>query len=146
MTKTEPKAAGRGLTRVVAGVVGVVLGVDVVLVLLNQIRTGFELFGVIPGVAEVIIIVYCVGVALAIPPKKFIRWKASLRVGLVCGLLGFIGGFFGPLIFTPKANLGPLLGIFITGPLGFVAGTLCAWLYDCITFCRRSSETKKPLG
>jgi hypothetical protein len=26
------------------------------------------------------------------------------------------------MIFTPDANQGPLLGLFITGPLGFLAG------------------------
>ncbi|ESY71163.1 hypothetical protein X742_01675 [Mesorhizobium sp. LNHC232B00] len=31
-------------------------------------------------------------------------------------------GFVGPIIFTPDANQGPLLGIFITGPLGLVVG------------------------
>jgi hypothetical protein len=34
----------------------------------------------------------------------------------------FAGGFFGPLIFAPDANQGPLLGIFITGPIGIVVG------------------------
>jgi uncharacterized membrane protein YeaQ/YmgE (transglycosylase-associated protein family) len=40
------------------------------------------------------------------------------------GIIGFTFGFFGPMIFTPDANQGPLLGIFITGPLGAVAGGL----------------------
>ena len=40
----------------------------------------------------------------------------------ILGGIGFIGGFFGPMIFTPGANQGPLLGLFITGPLGFAAG------------------------
>lgn len=44
------------------------------------------------------------------------------RWGLILGIIGFVGGFVGPLIFTPEANQGPLLGIFITGPLGFVLG------------------------
>ncbi len=38
------------------------------------------------------------------------------------GAIGFCGGFFGPMIFTPEANQGPLLGLFITGPLGLVGG------------------------
>ena len=40
----------------------------------------------------------------------------------VLGGIGFIAGFFGPILLTPEANQGPLLGIFITGPLGFVFG------------------------
>lgn len=45
-----------------------------------------------------------------------------LRWGVILGVTGFVGGFVGPLIFTPEANQGPLLGIFITGPLGFILG------------------------
>ena len=43
---------------------------------------------------------------------------------LLIGGLGFVGGFFGPILLTPESNQGPLLGIFITGPLGFGAGLL----------------------
>jgi hypothetical protein len=42
----------------------------------------------------------------------------------IVGAIGFCAGFFGPMIFTPEANQGPLLGLFITGPLGFVAGAI----------------------
>lgn len=41
---------------------------------------------------------------------------------IVVGAIGFCGGFFGPMILTPEANQGPLLGLFITGPLGFLVG------------------------
>ena len=41
---------------------------------------------------------------------------------IVMGAIGFCAGFFGPIIFMPGANQGPLLGIFITGPLGFIVG------------------------
>lgn len=43
---------------------------------------------------------------------------------LVVGGIGFAGGFFGPMVFAPEANQGPLLGIFITGPLGAVIGAI----------------------
>lgn len=39
------------------------------------------------------------------------------RWGVILGLIGFVG----PLIFTPDANQGPLLGIFITGPIGLAS-------------------------
>ncbi len=35
-----------------------------------------------------------------------------------------MAGFLGPLVLSPKASLGPLLGILLTGPLGFVLGAL----------------------
>lgn len=44
------------------------------------------------------------------------------------GFLGFVVGFFGPMILVPDANQGPMLGIFITGPLGFVLGILFFFL------------------
>lgn len=44
--------------------------------------------------------------------------------GVLVGAIGFIGGFFGPLILAPDANQGPLLGLFITGPLGAVIGAV----------------------
>lgn len=43
--------------------------------------------------------------------------------------MGFFAGFFGPLIFTPEANSGPLLGLFITGPLGFLLGGAGGFIY-----------------
>ena len=70
------------------------------------------------------------GVAIAV--GRFV-WKRSVSIregfassivlgAFVVGGIGFAGGFFGPIIFTPGANQGPLLGIFITGPLGFILG------------------------
>lgn len=49
-------------------------------------------------------------------------WAAGGAV--ILGLTGLAGGFFGPLILAPEANQGPLLGIFITGPLGVVIGAV----------------------
>jgi len=54
------------------------------------------------------------------------RWREivgrAIRPALIVGGLGFAGGFFGPMILTPEANQGPMLGIFITGPIGFLVG------------------------
>ena len=55
---------------------------------------------------------------------------SSILLGAVLlGGIGFIVGFFGPIIFMPNANQGPMLGIFITGPLGFVVGGIAGFLY-----------------
>jgi hypothetical protein len=43
---------------------------------------------------------------------------------LVTGAIGFVGGFFGPMLVAPDAHQGPMLGIFITGPLGVVLGAI----------------------
>lgn len=63
---------------------------------------------------------------------------ASLRPGIInhiilgavtIGGIGFAAGFFGPILLTPGANQGPLLGIFITGPLGFLLGAIGGAIY-----------------
>ena len=47
----------------------------------------------------------------------------SVAIGaLLVGGIGFFAGFFGPMIFAPHSNQGPMLGIFITGPLGVILG------------------------
>ena len=48
---------------------------------------------------------------------------------ITLGAIGFAAGFFGPLIVMPEANQGPLLGIFITGPAGFVLGAVGGFVY-----------------
>ncbi len=58
-------------------------------------------------------------------PNRWWRGERPLGFGLFVGLVGFALGFFGPMILTPEANQGPMLGIFITGPGAFVAGI--AW-------------------
>jgi hypothetical protein len=52
-----------------------------------------------------------------------IQWAA------IVGVVGFCLGFFGPMILAPQSNQGPLLGILITGPFGFIAGGLCGLVY-----------------
>lgn len=55
---------------------------------------------------------------------------SSIVLGaVILGGMGFAGGFFGPIIFMPGANQGPLLGIFITGPLGFLIGAVGGAVY-----------------
>lgn len=52
--------------------------------------------------------------------------------GLIVGSIGFVAGFFGPLIFYPESNLGPLMGIFYTGPIGFMLGLILGPLYRVV--------------
>jgi hypothetical protein len=48
---------------------------------------------------------------------------------LIVGGIGFCAGFLGPMVFAPDANQGPLLGIFITGPLGALLGAIGGVVY-----------------
>jgi hypothetical protein len=52
--------------------------------------------------------------------------RESWRGGWLVGGVGFALGFVGPLFIWPDSNLGPLLGILVTGPVGFVLGALGA--------------------
>jgi hypothetical protein len=63
--------------------------------------------------------------ALAGPDGR-VAVQASWRSGWIVGAIGLAIGFVGPLLISPKASLGPLLGILMTGPLGFVVGALGA--------------------
>ena len=77
-------------------------------------------------------------------------WRASMDArgffGTVCtgavvtGAIAFCAGFFGPLIFAPGANQGPLLGLFITGPLGFIAGGIGGGIYWAVRRGRDGSH------
>ena len=63
----------------------------------------------------------------------------TLTGALVVGGVGFVGGFFGPMIFAPDANQGPLLGLFITGPLGFLAGGVGGLVYSLVRRSRHAN-------
>lgn len=57
-------------------------------------------------------------------PAQRRRIAFAVLGGCIVGGIAFIAGFAGPLLFWPDSNQGPLIGIFVTGPLGFVAGCL----------------------
>ncbi|HEU4683429.1 MAG TPA: hypothetical protein VFS39_02880 [Nitrospira sp.] len=85
------------------------------------------------GVASIVSLLCALGLA-----RHTWRHMGSMPDGLVSnivsgamivGAIGFCGGFFGPILFAPEANQGPLLGIFITGPLGFILGGIGGLVY-----------------
>ncbi len=57
--------------------------------------------------------------------------RRILKTAFVVGGISFAAGFFGPIFFS-DSNLGPLLGIFITGPLGFLFGALMGVVWSII--------------
>ncbi len=64
-----------------------------------------------------------------------------LKIGIIVGSIGFALGFFGPVILTPSANQGPLLGLFITGPGGFLLGLLGGVIHWIIRDVKRKKKT-----
>lgn len=66
------------------------------------------------------------GLADGLPKSLFgLAGLGAIAVGTV----GFLLGFIGPMIFAPGANQGPMLGIFITGPLGLLVGATGGFLF-----------------
>ena len=59
---------------------------------------------------------------------------------VILGGIGFSAGFFGPIIFAPEANQGPLLGLFFTGPLGFLLGGIVGGIYWVIRHRNNQSD------
>jgi hypothetical protein len=53
---------------------------------------------------------------------------------LALGAVGGAAGFFGPIILNPDANQGPMLGLFITGPGGAIAGAILGFLFRILPF------------
>src|SRR4030042_6446605 len=75
-------------------------------------------------------------------PGKLI--SSVLYGAIVLGGIGFLAGFLGPIIFTPNANQGPLLGIFITGPLGFLLGGIGGFFYWLIRGRNNGMNSSPP--
>jgi len=68
------------------------------------------------------------------------RMKCALIGGITVGGIAFLAGFVGPLIFTSESNQGPLLGIFVTGPIGFLVGNVLGAIYGFL----KSQKQKLP--
>ena len=91
-----------------------------------------DFLGIAPGFVSVVFgllgaIGGCViGVLRQGPPGRgqAVGWWCATMTGIV-GVVSFLIGFVGPLIFSPDSNTGPMLGIFVTGPLGAIVGAVC---------------------
>jgi len=95
-------------------------------------------------IRDIVSIIVAIGVSWfvwsATRTKSSKGFLSSVLLGAaIVGGIGFLGGFFGPIIFTPHSNQGPLLGLFITGPLGFVVGAAGGFVYWII----RGSDLNK---
>ena len=50
--------------------------------------------------------------------------RYALMGAVIIGSISFAAGFFGPIILQPDSPQGPMLGIFFTGPAGFIVGLI----------------------
>jgi len=106
---------------------------------------------------DVTLFVALLSIAIGYVPYLLVwAWKRNQPVrlslftlGLIASvvslaLIGFAIGFFGPIVLTPSANQGPLLGIFITGPAGAIIGMLGYTLYALTKAVRQPNQQPKP--
>jgi hypothetical protein len=54
--------------------------------------------------------------------SRFWRGERWYGFAALVGLVSFLAGFVGPMVLAPGANQGPMLGLFITGPVGVIVG------------------------
>ena len=59
------------------------------------------------------------------PPgrRRTVAWWC-VTMSWTVGVVSFLVGFVGPILFSPDSPQGPMLGILITGPLGFLVGAV----------------------
>lgn len=100
--------------------------------LYGQLGGGFSQFGTIIASASL-----CASIIFAsfaarghVSTARAHIWR-SLMGALALGSLGFLVGFLGTsLTGGPENPQGPMVGIFITGPLGFTVGGLAGFLWS----------------
>jgi len=116
--------------RVAAGIVAALLTVLTLSMIPTQFRFGFEPVGAAFGSCAAVFAALCWWFALrGHLAESRERMRFTVLCGIVLGGIGFIAGFIGPILLAPEANQGPLLGIFVTGPAGFVLGVAIGWIY-----------------
>jgi len=134
-------AVSESAPRIAAIVVGFLSTALALLLIWSQLRAGGDWLGIIFGSSAATLAMICWGFALRGHIAESRRRTISALVGgVVLGGIGFAAGFFGPIILTPQSNQGPLIGIFVTGPLGFVLGAVVGWLYARIRASQQKSS------
>jgi hypothetical protein len=127
--------------RIAAGLAALLPTASALLILRAQLLIEPSRLGLIllPAVVAAAAICWCFALRADRPSSRSRLARAALG-GVALGGLGFLAGFLGPLVLTPESNQGPLLGIFVTGPLGFALGVLAGWVWS---FARRGLPAKQ---
>jgi hypothetical protein len=116
--------------RVLTGIVALPFTYLALTTLLGQVLGGVSLFGLIILLAasSASIIFWSLALRGHIENSRA-RAGRSLAGGVIVGGIALIAGFFGPVLFGGDNPQGPLVGIFLTGPLGFTVGSVIAYLW-----------------
>jgi drug/metabolite transporter (DMT)-like permease len=135
MNGTPPKLSGSETThktdRKIARILAILFSAIAIWILLGVVGNG--LLSIFAGAPFIAAASLCWWFTLRGEHKKSrARMMYAFAGALIVGGIGFSVGFFGSIIFSPASNQGPLLGIFITGPLGFVLGAIIGTIVGCI--------------
>ena len=107
--------------------------------------SGFHpLFGLLGSLLAASVFTYftCLR-STAFPPSRL----AAVALGaFVTAGISFSAGFFGPMLFTPASLHAPLLGILLTGPLGFLFGAVGGFIYWSTRHRRRAPASQHGAG
>ena len=126
--------------RVQAIMLGSISGIIALLVLRGQVIEGYEPIGALFGLTSTSIAVLCWWYIFGWPTTvDHACYRYAVRGGKIIGGICLLAGYVGPIILTPDANSGPLFGIFISGPIGFVVGMLSGIIYGLF----RTHDTPK---
>ncbi len=131
MTASRPQSYL--IERIIAGIGAIAFSTYSMMVLQTQLKEGFDTLGDIFIVGSAAVAILCWWVALFYQREQSRRKMGlAFRGGVIIGGISFLAGFLGPIIMTPQANQGPLVGIFITGPIGFVVGIIAGYVYSTL--------------
>jgi hypothetical protein len=120
----------RGVSRTLVGLLALPFTAYTLAVVWGGIIYGSNLLYVMWGATAFLAAVLCWWFAFRGHLKwDGVRLRHCVGGGLLIGGIGFLGGFVGPVLLAPGANQGPLLGIFVTGPMGFLIGVLFGAAY-----------------
>ena len=117
--------------RVFAGICGIIFSVFSLITLRTALLSGdFNIFVVSLILSSAIAGIFCWWIVLRYHhhiSRERIRF--SIRSGYIMGGIGLGGEFLWCALLDSPGNLCPILGIFITGPLGFVLGIIVGYIY-----------------
>lgn len=67
----------------------------------------------------------------------------TVGIAIAAGGLSFMIGLVGPILWMPNANQGPLLGFLVTGPIGFVLGSIAGAGVAALVLPTRARNRRK---
>ena len=119
------------LARIIIGAVGLMVGGFLVINSLNVLRAHINDWPLLAIQAAVLLPIVFFALWFALfghIPEERAKIGFALRTGVIVAFIFLVAGFFGPIILSPASNQGPLFGIFISGPGGFLLGCIVGFI------------------